>query len=89
MNLTPFQMAAVAAGALLVLWPMVGPKLAAFKASLVPPPGHPPKIPAVGHERSSAVLQLLDLQDDIGRTNPKAAALLGQAVVELITGAGR
>ena len=89
MNLTPFQMAAVAAGALLVLWPMVGPKLAAFKASLAPPLGHPPKIPAAGHERSSAVLQLLDLQDDVGRTNPKAGALLGHAVVELITGESR
>ena len=86
MNLTPFQIAAVAAGALLVLWPTIGPKLAAFKASLVPPPGNTPKVPAVGHERSSAVLQLLDLQDDIGRKNPKAAALLGQAVVELIAG---
>ena len=49
MSFTPAQMAALAAGAILFLWPMIGPKLAAYKASLVPSPGKLPKLPAACH----------------------------------------
>jgi hypothetical protein len=86
MSFTPAQIAALAAGAILLLWPMIGPKLAAYKASLVPSLGKSPKLPAAGHERALLVTHILELQDAVKGTSPKAATLLGHAAVELIGG---
>lgn len=82
MQLTPTQMAAVAAVAAVAFWPQI--KAAIGKLPTVPATGKPK--PAAGTGRSPLVGELLDMQDAVRPLNAKAADLIGQAAVMLIGG---
>lgn len=85
MSLSPENVALIAAGAALIFWPQISPMLKQFKM----PAGGKPAEPA-GTDRTAAVGELLKLQD-VSRAlgKPKAADLIGSAIVEIVTEAKR
>ena len=86
MQLTPENMALLAVGAALIFWPQVQPFVKSFLGKK--PAGGKPAVPA-GPGRPAAVTELLALQD-VARSlgKPKAADLIGSAIVEIVTDAG-
>ena len=84
MQLNAMQIAAVAAAVVVMFWPQIAPMLRGVAAK-VKPAGGTSAEPA-GPDRSAWVTQLLSLQEATrAYGNPKAAALIGQAVVDLVS----
>lgn len=84
MELTPDKLLIVAAAGAVVFWPQIVDAVKRFRGNV---PGGGVAADPAGPSASDVVVRLLDLQAAIEAAgNAKAAGLVGQAVVEMVSG---